>query len=854
MYFENRVDDREVINNKRGQPDMFLDMFKHKGKFNHLVDKDYLSNYQQLYMMLVKQQSEGELEVHPENSYLGGNELAKNIYEKKYYLKDLKNQSIEQRPEDVFTRISSFIASVEKESDKRQEWAQTFYKHLYEGYFVPGGRVLAGAGDLYRLKTLANCFVTLIENDNIESIYKSAYECARTYSYGGGIGVDISPLRPRDSVVHNAADCSTGAVSFMELFSLTTGLIGQSGRRGALMLTVDVKHPDIMDFIKVKKIPNWVTEQIIEQIRWSGKFDPEQLKEIEQQIMENTQVRFANISIKVSDEFMQAVDEQNRYGTEKIVVYKKFNKENLAKACQDKEYHYSYEIPAKDIEEYELFQTFDTLNALNDYLYKNHEVMLKVEDLEDALKRDVFGDYVLHCENEPFDLSIRFSGDYLLYFASEPTGEVRRLIKAREIWDLFVEGNYKTAEPGLIFWSRMSKYSPSNYVDRPISCTNPCAEVPLEEGGACNLASINLSRMVDNGYTKKARVNWERIKEVATSSIRFLDNVVSWNEMLNPLEKQRKAAAETRRLGLGIMGTADLLNQLGIQYDSDEGVDLIEKIMKTIANAAYSASANLAEEKGPSPIFNYEKYSKGPFFNEALSPETRSLIKQKGLRNIALMAIAPTGSISNIVLGFRNNTTNYLGVSSGIEPVFALFYTRRSESFGNQKFKVFHSIVQAYIDMYKLNEKVHDAQTEAELTQFLPAYLFRTAHHVIAQKRVEIQGRCQKYVDHSISSTVNLPEAIEPEVISNIYLNAWKRGLKGITIYRDGSRFPILSIEGQKTEFQKMKEKNYRLNLVTGGKELKLKGDDVIVLPSGRLTTVYHYLKVLNKENVLIEA
>lgn len=833
---------------------MFLDMFKHKGKFNRLAGKDNLKHYQNLYMMLSKKQSDGGLPVHPENNYLGGNELAKNIYEKKYFLKDLENRLIEKRPEDVFTRVASFIASVEADDQKREEWASKFYKHLYEGYFVPGGRVLAGAGDLYRLKTLANCFVTVIDKDNIESIYKSAYECARTYSYGGGIGVDISPLRPRDSVVHNAADSSTGAVSFMELFSLTTGLIGQSGRRGALMLTVDVKHPDIVDFIKVKKIPNWVTEQIIEQISWSGKFDTEQLKDIERQVMENTQVRFANISIKVSDEFMQAVDEQNRHGVTKLLVYKKFNKEMVTKAYQDAGYHYSYQIPAKDIDEYELLHTFDSLNALNDFLIKNHEMMLKAEDLKDASKRDVFGDYVVHCEDEPYDLAIRYSGDFMLYFGSEPTGEVRRLIKAREVWDLFVEGNYTTAEPGLIFWSRMSKYSPSNYVDRPIACTNPCAEVPLEEGGACNLASINLSRMVRDGYTQKAKVDWDRIKDASETVIRFLDNVVSWNEQLNPLDKQKKAAAETRRLGLGIMGTADMLNQLGIPYDSEEGIELVEKIMKAIANASYATSANLSEEKGASPIFDYENYARGPFFNEALTPETQALIKKKGLRNIALMAIAPTGSISNIVLGFKNKNVNYMGVSSGIEPIFALFYTRRSESFGNKKFKVFHSIVQAYIDMHNLDDKVREAQTEAELTEFLPTYFFRTAHHVIAQKRVEIQGRCQKYVDHSISSTVNLPEAIEPEVISNIYLTAWKRGLKGITIYRDGSRYPILSVEGQKTEFQKFKEKTFSLKLGSEGKEVKLKGNDIIVLPTGRLTTVYHYLKVLKNDNVLVEA
>lgn len=833
---------------------MFLDMFKHKGKFNSLAGKNNLINYQKLYMMLAKKKADGDLKIHSENNYLGGNELAKNIYEKKYYLKDLNNEPIEHRPEDVFSRVSSFIASVETKPEKQEEWAEKFYTHLFEGHFVPGGRVLAGAGDLYRLKTLANCFVALIENDNIESIYSSAYECARTYSYGGGIGVDISPLRPRHAVVHNAADSSTGAVSFMELFSLTTGLIGQSGRRGALMLTVDVKHPDIIDFIKVKKIPNWVTEQIIEQISWSGKFDTNQLKEIEQQIMENTQVRFANISIKVSDEFMQAVDEQNRYGSNKILVYKKFNKELVTSAYQDSGYHYSYQIPAKDIDEYELLHVFDNLNALNDFLFKNHEVMLKGEDLKDSLKRDVFGDYVLQCENEPFDLAIRYSGDFMLYFGSVPTGEIRHLIKAREVWDMFVEGNYKAAEPGLIFWSRMSKYSPSNYVDKPISCTNPCAEVPLEEGGACNLASINLSRVVRNGYTNKAKVDWELIKAVTETTIRFLDNVVSWNEVLNPLEKQKKAAKETRRLGLGIMGTADMLNQLGVPYDTDEGIELVEKTMKIIANSAYKTSANLAEEKGQSPIFDYQKYIRGPFFNEALAPETKKLIEEKGLRNIALLAIAPTGSISNIVLGFQNKNINYLGVSSGIEPVFALFYTRRSESFGNKKFKVFHPNVQAYIDMHNLGDKVQDAQTEAELTQFLPNFFFRTAHHVIAQKRVEIQGRCQKYVDHSISSTVNLPEAIEPEVISNIYLTAWKRGLKGITIYRDGSRYPILSIEGQRTEFQKMKEKIFNLKLEADGREVKLKGDDIIVLPTGRLTTVYHYLRVLKNDKVLIEA
>jgi ribonucleoside-diphosphate reductase alpha chain len=291
------------------------------------------------------------------------------------------------------------------------------------------------------------------------------------------------------------------------------------------------------------------------------------------------------------------------------------------------------------------------------------------------------------------------------------------------------------------------------------------------------------------------------------------------------------------------MGAADMLNQLGIAYDSAEGIELVEKVMETVCNSAYRASAKLAAEKGPSPIFNYDKYSHGPFFKEALNPETKEIIQKNGLRNIALLAIAPTGSISNIVISFVNGNRNYLGVSSGIEPIFSLFYTRRSESFGNKFFKVFHSTIQAYIDLHNLNNQVEHAQTEAELTESLPNYFFRTAHHVDADRRVEIQGRCQKYVDHSISSTVNLRETIEPEVISAIYLNAWKRGLKGITVYRDGSRYPILSVESERTDFQRMKEKTFKILLANSSEEVTLKGDDIIVTPDERLTTVYHYIK-----------
>ncbi|MBP1658697.1 MAG: ribonucleoside-diphosphate reductase class [Bacteroidetes bacterium] len=487
------------------------EMFALKGKTARRIGKERTAMYEQVYRELSGKVESGALPSHPD--YLGGNELASNIYRKKYFVKDLSGKAVERRPEDVFIRLASFLASTEDTPELRSQWAERFYTMLYDGRFISGGRVLAGAGDLYRLKTLANCFVTTIKEDNIESIYQAAYECARTYSYGGGIGVDISGLRPKDSVVHNAADKSTGAVSFMDLFSLTTGLIGQSGRRGALMLTIDVKHPDVLDFIRVKQVPNWVTHQIVEQCQWSGRFDDGQLREIERQVRENMQVRFANISIKATDEFMQAVDEQTRYSPATLLAYRKYSRPTRRTAHHDPEHHYSFGIPAKDITTYEFAGDFATLEGLNKWLEKQGTDPVTEEELGDGAARDVYGDLVRELPQQSYDLALRYAGDFMLYFASPQTGEVRHLIKAREIWDTFIESNYHTAEPGLIFWTAMSKYSPSNYVGRPIACTNPCAEVPLEDGGACNLGSINLSRFVVDGYTEKARVDWQALRE-----------------------------------------------------------------------------------------------------------------------------------------------------------------------------------------------------------------------------------------------------------------------------------------------------------------------------------------------------
>ena len=818
-------------------------MFKYQGKTTKVIGSSRTKTYKEMYDYISSLQGN---KLPYNGDYLGDNELAQTIYEKKYYLKNLNNETIEKCPEDVFKRLSAFIATVEDGKTKQKHWAEKFYTDLYEGRFVSGGRVLAGSGDLYRIKTLANCFVSKIQYDDIDSIYKAAFECARTYSYGGGIGVDISCLRPKDSLVHNAADSSTGAVSFMELYSLTTGLIGQSGRRGALMLTIDVKHPDVQHFIKVKKMPNWVTNQIVEQCGWSGMFDDKELDTIKKQVMENTQVRFANISVKASDEFMRAIDEQREFGDTALLVYQKNNKDRVMSAPQDEEdVHYSSGIPSKDPKDYELLNTFKSFNQLKKWVKENYNYDLQKVDFEDGAKRDIFGDYIIPINKGKFDIVLKASGDFMLYFDSPNTNEIKNLIKAREIWDQFIEGNYKTAEPGLIFWSTMTKYSPSNYVDKPIICTNPCAEVPLEDGGACNLGSINLSRFVKNGFTPEASIEWDQLAESTETLVRFLDNVVTWNEDLNALEKQRQAASETRRLGLGVMGIADMLNQLGVAYDSEQGTVMIEKVMEYITNASYQASSFIAKEKGPSPIFDEKAYMECPFVKEALSDQTHNMIRKHGLRNIAIMSIAPTGSISNIVLGYKSEKKNYIGVSGGVEPIFSTFYTRRSESFGNKFFKIFHSTIQAYIDKMGLQEQVANAE---DVDDVLPEYLTRTAHKIDSIKRVSVQGVIQRYIDHSISSTINLPEDVEPETISDIYIKAWKNNLKGVTIYRDGSRFPILSVENKMTDFQEKKTKSFSI-MQENGETIDMVGDDIFKLPDGKLTTMYHHLKRMETES-----
>jgi len=663
---------------------------------------------------------------------------------------------------------------------------------------------------------------------------------ARTYSYGGGVGTDVTPLRPSGSPVHNASNTSTGPTSFMYLYSLTTGIIGQEGRRGALMITMDVKHPDVIKFIRVKRDPDWWTQMIMDEIRLSGKFTEDQLKEIEKAVINNVQIRFANISVKFTDEFFMALDEQDRFGPDKILLYRKKEKGTIFDLYQDRDVHYSLGIPSKDPENYELEAVFDDVESLNRYLREKYGVWVDEDQLRDPSRRDIYGDLVIEID-APYDLAVRYAGDFLLYFGSPNTGSIKRLVKAREVWNAFVESNWRSAEPGLIFWSKMAKYSPSNYIGVPIMGTNPCGEVPLEHGGACVLSSLNLLSFVDNPLTPEASFNWERFREAVHLIVRFLDNVVEWNIYMHPLEDQREAMRKLRRIGAGIMGLADMLIALGMDYDSDEAIEFIRRVMETYMNEAYKASALLSREKGSFPLWDFERWSQNPYFAK-LQEETKEMIRENGLRNVTVMAVAPTGNTSNSTLALSINGKNYVGLSSGIEPVFALYYTRRVETHGETKYyKIFHPIAQAYLDLHGLNEAAQRAKDEEELRKLLPSYFFRTAHRIDPLKRVEIQGVIQDWVDGSISSTVNLPEDIHPEVVSDIYKAAWKRGLKGITVYREGSRFAVLMTDGKKSEFQEFKDKKFKI--FDGEKEIEVFGDSILELPDGRLTTVYHAIK-----------
>jgi ribonucleoside-diphosphate reductase alpha chain len=652
-------------------------------------------------------------------NYFDNDPLRVDVFIKKYALKDERGDIVEKTPMEFFRRIAKAIASVEKD---KEHWEEKFYYILKDFKFVPAGRILFGAGNNYIPKnTLLNCYVIPIKEDSIEGIYDCAKEMARTYSWGGGVGTDISILRPTNSPVLNSARFSTGAVSFMHLFSLTTGLIGQEGRRGALMITIDVSHPDVELFIYAKSKPDFFTLEVIKQN--SYKYNEEQLKIIED-ILTRQQVKFANISVKIRDEFMKAVLNND-----------------------DWELWYPDIVRNPKISESEIEEmlnnncaiTFERILSPYDVnLYKNEYMLFEAKNGE------------IEYKGRRFELRKK---------------RVYKVVKARELWDKIVKSAWESAEPGLIFWDTIIKNHNAQYF-QPVLSTNPCSEKPLPAYGNCDLGSLNLTKFVKNNDW-----NYELLKEVIPIAVRFLDNVIDVSKY--PLKEQEISSKSARRLGLGILGLADALAMMKIRYDSDEALEKVESLMRFIRDESYRASVNLAKEKGAFEKFDFEKWSNSEFVKR-LPKDILEDVKKYGIRNVEILSIAPTGSIS-ILAG---------NVSSGIEPIFSLKYIRYS--LGNFYY-VYHPLVKKYLN------KNDDEITDEDLKK-LPDY-FRTAHEINWEYRVKLQGLIQKYVDSAISSTINLPNDIDVETVKKLYFISWKEGCKGITIYREGSREGVLISE-----------------------------------------------------------
>lgn len=547
--------------------------------------------------------------------------------------------------------------------------------YIREKKFLYGGRILSNRG-LYkegRKVTYSNCYVITPPEDNIESIFDCAKKLARTYSYGGGCGIDISGLAPKGARINNAAKKTTGSVSFMELYSLVTGLIGQNGRRGALMISLDCSHPDVPDFIELKTDLEKVTK--------------------------------ANISLRIHKDFMEAV--------------------------------------------------------------KNDQ-------------------------------------EYMLHYTRETTGEViEKKVKARELFRKITDTNWDYAEPGALFWDRITGWSLLSNTDTfTYAGVNPCAEEPLPAGGSCLLGSINLSAFVRDPFSEHSYFDFDGLKACVKASVKALNEVLDEGLPLHPLEEQRESVRQWRQIGLGIMGLADALIKLGLTYGEEEAVAMCDRIGFAMADTAIAASALLAKEEGAYPMCNIRQVMETPYFQANTTEKTRELVKKYGLRNSQLLTIAPTGTLSTM-----------LGISGGIEPIYANYYMRKTESLHGTDvyYKVYTKIVENYM-------KQHNIEEDKDLPEY-----FVTAMTLDYRQRINMQAAWQEHIDASISSTVNVPNSFTKEETENLYLYAYEKGLKGITIFRDGCRrVGILNTQ--------MKEEKKEVTPGEGLKrgEILLVSDDVI--------------------------
>jgi len=629
-------------------------------------------------------------------AYFDGDELAANVWVNKYALKDSYGNIYECTPDDMHRRIAAEVARIEKKYINPIP-EKEIYKLLKDfRYILPQGSPMAGIGNHHQISSLSNCFVIGNEADSYAGIIRLDEEQAQLMKRRGGVGHDLTHIRPKGSPVMNSALTSTGIVPFMERYSNCTREVAQDGRRGALMLTVSVKHPDAEDFIDAK--------------------------------MEKGKVTGANVSVRIDDEFMQA-------------------------ALEKKTYTQQFPVGAK--------------------------------------KPDITKD-----------------------------------IDADQLWNKIIFNAWKSAEPGVLFWDTVIRESvPDCYADlgyRTIS-TNPCGEIPLCPYDSCRLLAINLFSYVENPFTDEASFNFEKFGQHVQMAQRIMDDIIDMElEKIDAIlekittdpemddikyverrlwEKIRKTCAEGRRTGVGITAEGDMLAALGLQYGSDKAIDFSVQVHKTLAVNAYRSSVDMAKDRGAFEIFDANREKDNPFIQRLAEADSELYedMKKYGRRNIALLTIAPTGTTS-----LMSQTT------SGIEPVFMVSYKRRrkvnpSDKSANvsfvdevgdawEEYHVFHHKFRDWLTMngYDINEVKKMSEENLKAIIERSPYHGGTANDVDWVQKVKMQGAIQKWVDHSISVTVNVPNETTVEKVREIYETAWQHGCKGCTIYRDGSRSGVL--------------------------------------------------------------
>ena len=642
--------------------------------------------------------------------YFGGDELAARVWVNKYAVKDSYGNIYEKSPEEMHWRIANEIARIEAKYENPMSAEEIFGLMDKFKYVIPSGSPMTGIGNNFQVASLSNCFVIGMDGkaDSYGGIIRIDEEQVQLMKRRGGVGHDLSHIRPKGSPVKNSALTSTGLVPFMERYSNSTREVAQDGRRGALMLSVSVKHPDAEAFIDAKMTEGKVTG--------------------------------ANVSVKIDDEFMEAV-------------------------TAEKPYTQQYPIDSKS----------------------------------------------------PI---------------------VQKEINASQLWGKIIHNAWKSAEPGVLFWDTIKRESiPDCYADLGFETvsTNPCGEIPLCPYDSCRLIAINLFSYVVNPFTPDAYFDFDLFKKHAEKTQRIMDDIIDLElEKIEAIQQKIDSDPESdevkgaekmlwekiyrkssmgRRTGVGITAEGDMLAAMGLRYGSEEATAFSEEIHKTLAIAAYSSSVNLAKERGAFEIFDINREAANPFINrlKEACPELYENMKKYGRRNIACLTIAPTGTVS-----IMTQTT------SGIEPVFMPVYKRRRKVNPNdpevhvdftdengdtfEEYIVYHHKFVEWMKKNNIDTTKRYSQVEIDSIVARSPYAKATSNDIDWVAKVQMQGRIQKWVDHSISVTINLPNNVDEKLVNELYITAWKCGCKGCTVYRDGSRAGVLVSTDSKNEKKESEE------------------------------------------------